>query len=538
VNLGRTSREQSGTFTPTSKAVYPPATFLLHAVHLVPAHLSAQHVAAALAGAGYEAGALRRTERTLLDTFDGRLHAAGLRLEVNSDGGALRLTVTDGGPAPASVTVDRLPKTAGDLPAGPLRARLTGVLEPRALLPLVTVSSGYLRAVRRDAGGKVVVGVDIHDGITRAPGVPLSVPWSATVVAYEGYAKAAAQAARLLASLGVTDQRDPLALAAEEAGVDLRGFQDSPTVTLDPGEPAHEGYRRVLANLAATIEANRQGTIDDVDSEFLHDLRIAVRRSRSVLSHAKGVLPAAGRERFGEEFRWLGATTSPLRDADVYLIEWPGYVAPLDAESAGALTPLLDHIRARREAERAMLVEALGSDRYRALMTAWSGWLAAADDPPAKGRRRLGTVVASRIVDAQDRLLARGRSIGPTTAAEELHELRKDAKRLRYLLECFGGLLPAARRKPFVQRLKALQDNLGEHQDTEIHTAQLKAMSQELQGGAGVTTATLLAMGRLTEIFEQRRQQARAEFAGRFAAYDTKPTARALRTLLDSAGGR
>ena len=54
--------------------------------------------------------------------------------------------------------------------------------------------------------------------------------------------------------------------------------------------PAVDGYRAVLANLAITIRANWQGTIDQSDTEFLHDLRIAVRRTRTVLGEAKGVL--------------------------------------------------------------------------------------------------------------------------------------------------------------------------------------------------------------------------------------------------------
>ena len=497
--------------------------------------LPAQDLAAALAGAGFEVSPFRRTERTLLDTFDGRLHAAGMRLEVAKEAASLRLTVTDGGPAPAVTTVTQVPATVADLPPGPLRTRLAPVVEVRALLPQVTVSSMHATAVRRNGSGKAVAAVDIHDELMLGSGQRLSVAWSAEVVPFEGYDKAARQAGGLLESIGVRGLNgDPFEVAAKEAGVDLRGFQDRPSVPLDPSEPAAGGYRRVLANLAATVEANRQGTVDDVDSEFLHDFRIAVRRSRSILSHAKGVLPSEGRRHFGAELKWLGAATSPLRDADVYLIEWPGYVAPLDSESSAALGPLLAHIRARRAAEHAALVGELSSPRYRRLVTEWAAWLGEAE-APAKGRRPLGTVVAARILDAQEQLLARGRPITPATPAEELHELRKDAKRLRYLLECFGGLLPASRRKPFVQRLKALQDNLGEHQDTEVHTAQLQAMSQELHGAPGVDAGTLIAMGRLTEIFEQRRQHAREEFAGRFRAYDTKQTARVLDELLQAA---
>src|SRR5687768_14899372 len=78
-----------------------------------------------------------------------------------------------------------------------------------------------------------------------------------------------------------------------------------------------------------------------------------------------------------------------------------------------------------------------------------------------------------------------------------------------------SGLLPAALRKPFVQRLQALQDNLGEHQDTEVHSAYLTALSLELQGRPEVTAATLHAMGRLIELFERRRQAARDDFAER-----------------------
>ena len=502
------------------------------------ATLPAQHLASALVGAGFEVTRFRPVERMLLDTFDGRLHAAGVRLEVRK-GAEMQLIVSDGGPAPAVTVVASVPSVGEDLPSGPLRARLVPLLDVRALRPTVSVSGLHATAVRRNESGKVIVTVDLYDQLAAAPGEMLALRWAAEVGPFEGYAKAARQADDLFGSLGLTTHDgDVLDLAAQELAIDLGGHVDSPTVALDPSEPAAGGFRRVLANLADTIDAHRQGTVDAVDPEFLHDLRVAVRRTRSVLSHAKRVLPADGRDHFKAEFRWLGAVTSPLRDMDVYVIEWPGYVAALDPATAEALRPVVDHIERRRAAEHAILAGHLGSPRYQGLMTAWRAWLDGPATEKESSKRKeksapaLGPIVASRIAEAQEQLLSRGRGIGPDTAAEELHELRKDAKRLRYLLECFGGLLPASARKPFVQRLKAVQDNLGEHQDTEVHTSQLKAMSEELHGAPGITADTLLAMGRLTEVFDRRRQEAREQFAGRFAAYDTKPTARALAELL------
>lgn len=503
----------------------------------------ADHVAAALTGAGFEVGQFRPVRRTLLDTFDGRLHAAGVRLELREGGEAgMTVVVRDGDSPAAEARVAAVPLTGGDLPAGPLRSRLGPLLEVRALLPRVAVIADEAMAARRNEAQKIVATVAVHARPGLLSGGALSVPTTVEVLAYVGYQRAARQTEDLLRSVGLTRRSgDVLDLAAAEAGIDLRGFVASPTVALDVTEPALGGFRRVMVNLADTIDANWQGTVDNVDAEFLHDLRVAVRRTRSVLSHGKQVLPVDGRGHFGEQFRWLGDITSPPRDLDVYLIEWAGYTQSLGTDAAAALGPVAAHIRRRCRAAHVTLVRHLRSARYEGLMKAWRAWLGAPIDQLQQERRSadpLGAVVARRLAEAQDRLLARGRAIGPQTPAEELHELRKDAKRLRYLLECFGGLLPATVRKPFVQRLKALQDNLGEHQDTEVHSAYLKALSLELQDRPEVTAETLLAMGRLIELFERRRQRAREEFAARFALYDAKPTARALGELIHAAGSR
>ena len=42
-----------------------------------------------------------------------------------------------------------------------------------------------------------------------------------------------------------------------------------------------------------TLRINEDGVRKDLDSEFLHDFRVAVRRTRSALSQIKGVFPAA-----------------------------------------------------------------------------------------------------------------------------------------------------------------------------------------------------------------------------------------------------
>jgi hypothetical protein len=78
-----------------------------------------------------------------------------------------------------------------------------------------------------------------------------------------------------------------------------------------------------------------------------------------------------------------------------------------------------------------------------------------------------------------------------------------------------------------------LQDNLGEHQDAEVHIAEVRAIATELHR-LGTSSATMLAIGQLNERLEQRRAAAHDEFAVRFAGYDTKATRRTLSTALDA----
>ena len=168
-------------------------------------------------------------------------------------------------------------------------------------------------------------------------------------------------------------------------------------------------------------------------------------------------------------------------------------------------------------------------------MKSWQAWLAAppaADAPRPRAGRLLGPLVANRIARAHDILLERGRLIGPDSPAEQVHDLRKDAKKLRYLMECFGSLFPSGARKKYVMRLKALQDNLGEHQDAEVHVHMLRAVARELHE-TGVSSETMVAIGQLTERLDQQRHAARLEFAERFADYDTSATQRALGAVLE-----
>ncbi|MDP1818330.1 MAG: CHAD domain-containing protein [Acidimicrobiales bacterium] len=487
----------------------------------------------ALSTMGFEGADAGPHSRSVLDTFDGRLHAAGLRLELHDDGGrALVLWSGDGSP-PAHAVADVAPVWPADVPAGPLRQRIAEVTKERALLPLLEISSQRRVLRRLDRRGKAVASVEVHERLEVDGAIGAHVPaWAAEVHAVVGHEDVVELLGTRLAMLGLTPARGDLSSSlAELTGRPLGGRSSSPTVPMDAADDALASFRRVLLNLYETIEQNLPGTVDDTDPEFLHELRVAVRRTRSVLAEGRNVLPDDTRQHFREVFSEIGQVTGPPRDLDVYVLGWAEQVAGLSDADITALEAVREELERRRVAAKAELARSLRSATTAAAFEAWRSWLTDLDvvaEQPAP----IGPVVAARIARAQRKVLRDGRAITPASHPERLHDLRKDAKKLRYLLECFGGLLPTKGRKAFVGQLKALQDNLGEHQDAEVQMAQLRTLAHDLRDAPGVDTDVLLAIGRLGEQLDRRRSSERAAFADRFAAYDTKPNRRALDDLL------
>lgn len=301
---------------------------------------------------------------------------------------------------------------------------------------------------------------------------------------------------------------------------------------LDPGAPAIDGFRSVLAHLAGAIADNWQGTIDRTDPEFLHDLRVATRRTRSVLTNGKGVIPDPVRDAAREGFGRFSDLTGRPRDLDVYLLGWDTYTAPLGADVAGHLEPVRTLLERDRHQAYDRLVEAMQAPEAHVELDTWNTWLRDPVEGPLPGRARkpLGKIVAKRIAAAQDTVLREGRVITAESPAEALHRLRKDAKKLRYLLECFGSVLAPKPRVKLVKRLKALQENLGEHQDAAVHLDELRSIARQLHDSASADT--MLAIGQLMGELVHVQRTTRDEFAERFTSYDTPATGRALDAAL------
>jgi len=455
-----------------------------------------------------------QARRTYYDTFDWRLYRkrGTLCAQRHERRWLVRWLLLDGTQRHRALCAD-VPGFAWDLAPTPFRRDLHEVIEMRRLLPVVQVRVRGGALAILDGLDKTVARVHFESGTASAgDGAPAQrLIERLHIVPVVGYLSDHVSITRFLEQEFGLRRHDggELTLALEAVGTRPGTYSSKFDVPLDPGMRADEATKRILRALLETMRANEDGTRRDLDSEFLHDFRVAVRRTRSYLGQVKSVFDAQTLERFRGEFAWLGGVSNPTRDLDVYLLHMREYVTELPEPMRPGLAALEGHLRGRHKTEQRRLARALASERYTNLMRDWSEFLNA---PSANGlpegsaaERSVRELAAECIRKAFRRAQKRGEGLSTDTPVETVHRLRIDCKKLRYLLEFFRNVFEPKSINPLVRSLKQLQDHLGDYNDLELQQRELRSTAEEMIAGPAPEAGTLLAMGCLVGRLAERQ---------------------------------
>lgn len=480
----------------------------------------------------------RKMVRTFYDSFDWRLYRAGTVLEEQRCDGESRILwrrLKSG--APLHQITGPVPRFAREFVPQSLRHRFESVMGVRAFLPRVILNSRVQSLNFRNNDGKSVVRLTLEENAVRCPGEKRVVilPHRVQIIPVEGHNDARRRLARdVKSAVSLKPSSDDVMVEALQAVGERPGdYTSKIRVPLSRKTSAAEALRVILLHLLNIMEANEAGVCSDVDPEFLHDFRVAVRRTRAALGQVKGVLPPEVLERFRPEFAWLGAITGPTRDLDVYLLHYDHYRLSLPLEFHDKLDPLRRYLVAQQKMEQATLAGELKGERYENLVREWRHFLESAQigAMPVNGARPVEQVARERIWKVYRRTLKEGEAIHDASPAAELHELRKTCKKLRYLLEFFRSLFPADEIGSLIKALKVLQDNLGAFQDLQVQSTFLRRSSEEMCREAATGPGTLSAMGILVEKLEGEQRKARQGFEKRFRRFTRPEHARLFKKL-------
>ena len=475
---------------------------------------------------------------TYRDTFDWRLFLAGFTLTTSHSGRRARVAVATLDERVVDSLVPRVPLFASDLPRGPASEILQPIAGHRRLFPRAQAEWNSTLVAILNEDRKTVVRLLLREGEALPTNGQGKIPLLPRLqfLPLKGYRSEERKVTSFLRKTFdlKRDHRTELAVVYDAVGQTPGDYSSSFHLALGPEIPAAKATKRIHYTLLHSMLANREGVTRNWDTEFLHDFRVAVRRTRSALTQLKSVLPQAEVDHFSGEFRWLGARTGPTRDLDVYLLKIPAYREALHQGAREDLEPLVRLLQEKKRVEHRKLRRCLGSKRFNRLMEDWRAFLETPDVPGSdllNARRPIREVASERIWKAFNKVLRRGGEIGRKTAAEALHRLRIDCKKLRYLITFFRSLYPAKALNPLIKELKRLQDHLGDYNDLQVQREALGRFAEEMMATTVGPPATMLAMGQLMGQLEGKQIQEREAFHQHFGQFSCAKNQERFRDL-------
>ncbi|MGE0282851.1 MAG: CHAD domain-containing protein [Rhizobiaceae bacterium] len=232
-------------------------------------------------------------------------------------------------------------------------------------------------------------------------------------------------------------------------------------------------FREILRECVDQIAANIEVVWISDNPEGPHQLRIGLRRLRTIFTIFAAVVRSDELERLDAETRWLARQVGELRDLDVVWHDILGVEIERHPDEVG-LPPLSATISLEAAARRETLCATLVTPRTQALLldlvnfVETRGWLASTNltqtmqlAMPVRG------FAASAIEKRWRKVGKRGRQF-KQLGIEQRHELRKELKKLRYTIEFFASLFEAKGMKRMIGRLKRLQTIFGALNDAQM----------------------------------------------------------------------
>ena len=209
--------------------------------------------------------------------------------------------------------------------------------------------------------------------------------------------------------------------------------------------PLFQSVRRAALE---QIETNARGVLSSGDPEFLHQLRVGMRRLRAALRAFGPILPRKEAKRVRNALRELSPTLGRARD-------WAVLAARLEA--ARAAPALIERAEIKRAKARKKALRALASKKFAHLSQT-----ALEPQATSHGLAELGATALER---AHRRLMKEARGADWRNPAKR-HAVRIRVKRLRYSAEFFAPAFP--NNQQIISELKALQEILGELNDIAV----------------------------------------------------------------------
>ena len=226
--------------------------------------------------------------------------------------------------------------------------------------------------------------------------------------------------------------------------------------------------RKILTYQLQKFNEQIPGIERDLDTEFVHQARVAMRRMRSCLRLFHAAVPLSTGGFFAAELKWLGGLLGEVRDLDVFLLNL-SHFQPQIGRFPEKQRLFFEHwIAEHRQGPLTALNQAFASPRYRNLEKRLTRFLNVPlpERPRAPMAVKQVHQVAPLLINKKfTAVMDQGRAVLEDPKLKQFHLLRIQMKKLRYVCEFLSPAYDGAL-DTFIERTVEIQDCLGDIQDT------------------------------------------------------------------------
>lgn len=439
----------------------------------------------------------KEQEGTVLDTFDAAVYnSSALLIQTQSD--LVRISWS------GDVTAQTAPASkwqfARDLPPGPVRDQLLELSPLRAFTQAgqVTISRDTLSLLD-----------DEQKTCCRIESVSLrrgKHTWSRVQTSpMRGYNDSHTLICDILKK--TSEPRLP----AEVLKLRISDYTSKPVVLLSETEPARKSLCTIVRTFLQVARRNEPGLIDDLDTEFLHQWRVSLRKVRSVLTLFKGVVAAETLDRLKQDFRDIMQDTNLMRDRDVYLLSKDDYFALVPPQVHPGLGVLFELLQQDRDEAfgkvKAMLTSKIYKKQIQSIQKLFEDPKQLPKGPKAAAPSKV--FAADLVLKRYKKVCKLAANITATTPDETIHELRIQCKKLRYLIESAQPLFDDQQVKTLLKNLKGLQEHLGSFNDQSVQQATLAQCLDRYPETGANAKALAESIGALTAMLYRKQLEER-----------------------------
>ncbi len=280
----------------------------------------------------------------------------------------------------------------------------------------------------------------------------------------------------------------------------------------NPYDDLKDILKVAVLSLVCSINSNRKLIIEgDKDSERLHQFRVAIRKLRSILKLFDFAFDKAFLKKQKKNLSLIMDYTNESRDIDVYLLKIKDYERILPSSLKDSIDILKNYLVNLKKRKDRDLKALLMSEFVKKSIKELEEFSVCENYSGFKRDFSMPSIVAAKrvLLNNVKSFLKKAKSIDLESDSKSYHEVRIEAKKIRYCAEFFSSILDEKPYKEMENAIKNIQTILGDHQDLEVQRSKLKEF---LSLREFEDKKTKKALKYLRKFFKREKLRKRKEF--------------------------